>query len=233
MCARNVSGDRLRAVELGGKLGGSSALASYGIWVDGDELIVVSSPTASRLPPTAPGEVRLWAKERFPEPSGVEWRVSVRDALLHLATAVDVPSLVASIDSALYTHRLQPSELASLIEALPRQLRYVRGLLDARAMSGTETKLRLACIRAGLKVELQASVARVGFVDLFIDDWLIIEVDSHKHHDEPIQQHKDRVRDGNAVLGGYGCLRFDYALVQFELDWCVEVILARLATGRP
>ncbi len=100
-------------------------------------------------------------------------------------------------------------------------------------MSGTETKLRITCVQAGLRVDIQASIERVGFVDLLVDGWLVVEVDSHKHHDEPIQQHKDRVRDGNATLGGYGHLRFDYALVQFELAWCMEVIFARLASGRP
>ena len=100
-------------------------------------------------------------------------------------------------------------------------------------MSGTESKLRVACVSAGLCVESQASIDRVGFVDLLIDDWLIVEVDSRQFHDELIHQHRDRVRDGNAVLGNFGNLRFDYQLVQFELDWCVEVILARLKTGRP
>ena len=100
-------------------------------------------------------------------------------------------------------------------------------------MSGTESKLRMACVAAGLRVEPQASIHRVGFVDLLIDDWLIVEVDSRKFHDQPTSQHRDRVRDGNAVLGSFGNLRFDYQLVQFELDWCVEVILARLRTGRP
>lgn len=95
-------------------------------------------------------------------------------------------------------------------------------------MSGTESKLRLACAAAGLSVELQASIAAVGQVDLLINGWLIVEVDSKRFHDGPTEQHRDRVRDGNAVLGNYGHLRFNYALVQYDLDWCVQVIVARL-----
>jgi very-short-patch-repair endonuclease len=233
LCATSVPPDRRRAVELGGKLGGSSALASYGVWVDGGNLVVAMPSGASGRAPIRPGEVRTWGKERFPKQGAAQWRVSVQDALLQLAVEGDTPSLVASIDSALYTRQLSASDLPSLIGALPRHLRHIRSIVDGRSMSGTETKLRLACIRAGLRVAIQVPIERVGTVDLLIDEWLIIEVDSHKHHDEPIQQHKDRIRDGNAVLGRFGELRFDYQLVQFELAWCIDVILAQLACGPP
>ena len=146
---------------------------------------------------------------------------------------VDRASLIASVDSALNQRLLSHAELVILADALPERLSGVVRQVDARAMSGTESKLRVACIGVGLKVELQASIDRVGFVDLLIDGWLIVEVDSRQFHDEPKPQHRDRVRDGNAVLGGFGHLRFDYQLVQFELDWCIEVILSRLKSGRP
>jgi very-short-patch-repair endonuclease len=99
-------------------------------------------------------------------------------------------------------------------------------------MSGPETKLRLACLRAGLDVDIQVAVPGVGFVDLLVEGWLTVEVDSHKFHDEPIQQHKDKVRDDNAILGGFGHLRFDYPLVQYELAWCLDVIRAELSSGQ-
>lgn len=225
--------EAMRAVQLGGRLGGRSALQSYGIWVDDGPLVDSCSPSASRLPELRTGEVRTRRRTKFAESGATPWRVSVRDALLQLSTMVDRSSLIASLDSALYTRKLHPTQLAGLIAALPERLRSVRHEIDARAMSGTETKLRLACVAAGMRVQIQVSIPSIGIVDLLIDDWLIVEVDSKKHHDEPIQQHKDRVRDGSAVLGRLGHERFDYALIQYELPWCVEVILARLAEGRP
>jgi very-short-patch-repair endonuclease len=120
-----------------------------------------------------------------------------------------------------------------LLANLPERLQGVDRELDGRAMSGTESKLRLAFMRAGLRVECQVAIPGVGIVDLLVDGWLIVEVDSRKYHDGEISQHKDRVRDGNSVLGNYGYLRFDYALVQFEREWCVDVTLARLKSGRP
>jgi hypothetical protein len=189
VCAPYAPAEAVRAVELGGLLGGASALRSYGIWTDGNDLIVAARPTASRLPSTRPGERRVWMDDRFPDGSARPWRVSVRDALLQHATMVDRPSLIASIDSALNTRRLTTSELTSLIAALPKRLRGIKRDVDGRAMSGTESKLRIACRSIGLRVELQASIANVGFVDLLIDGWLIVEVDSRQFHDVPIQQH--------------------------------------------
>lgn len=226
--------DAVRAIALGGQLGGGSALRSYGIWVDDDlTLTVACPPHAAPRPPTNPGERRIWMRQRFPEVSVRSWRVSVRDALLQLSPTADRSSLIASIDSALYTRRLRPTQLPQLVAALPERRHSVGRDVDARSMSGTETKVRLACVAAGLRVDIQVTLATVGTVDLLIDEWLIVEVDSKKYHDEPIQQHKDRVRDGNSVIGKYGHVRVDYSLVQYELPWCMDVIFARLAEGRP
>jgi very-short-patch-repair endonuclease len=233
MCSSLAPAEARRAVELGGILGGWSALRSHGIWTDGADLVVATAPTASRLPPLGRGERRVWSSPRFPDSSGRLWRVSVIDALIQHAGMVDRPSLIASIDSALHQRGLGNACLLSLISALPECLRGIRPQLESRWMSGTESKLRIACISAGLRVEPQSSVNHVGFVDLLIDGWLIVEVDSGQFHDQPTSQHRDRVRDGNAVLGNYGHLRFDYQLVQFELDSCLDVILAQLKMGRP
>lgn len=233
VCTPAAPPEAVRAIELGGLLGGASALRSHGIWADGTELVVATAPTASRLPPVAANERRVWMNPRFAISSARPWRVSVLDALLQHATVADRPSLVASVDSALNTRRMTKSDFGLLLAALPQHLRGIRREVDGRSMSGTETKLRLACVAVGLRVELQASVANVGFVDLLIDGWLIVEVDSHQFHDAPTYQHNDRIRDGNAVLGGFGNLRFDYQMVQFELDWCIHVILARLKSGQP
>jgi hypothetical protein len=222
----------VRAVELHGRLGGSSALRSYGIWVDGRDLVVATAPTASRLPPLGDGELRVWGLEKFPSPSDRRWRVSALDALCQHAQFVDRLSLIASVDSAMYNGRLSSAQLRMLVAALPRQLRKIASQVDSRSMSGTESKLRVACVEAGLRVEPQASINRVGFVDLLIDGWLIVEVDSREFHDGPVNQHNDRLRDGNAVLGSYGHLRFDYRMVQFNLSWCLGVIHARLGQGR-
>ena len=225
----------VRAIELGGRLGAGSALASYGIWVDDEtELHVACAATASRLAAVRIGERRMWVDDMFPyRRSACDWRVSVLDALLQLAAVGSRDSLIASIDSALQTGQLTVRDLDSLLLALPGRLRAIAREIDGSSMSGTETHLRLALVRAGHKVQPQASIASVGSVDLLVDDWLVVEVDSKKHHDGETNQHRDRTRDGNAVLGGYGHERFVWSQVYFEIDWCMSVIETRLRSGRP
>jgi very-short-patch-repair endonuclease len=225
----------IRAIELGGRLGGASALSSHGIWVDDDEsLHVACSPHASRLAPLRSGERRIWVKDVFPQHRTAQpWRVSVLDALLQLALVAPRDSLIASIDSALERKRIGRRDVIVLTAALPERLRLISREIDGSAMSGTETHMRLALVRAGHRVEPQASVARVGSVDLLVDGWLIVEVDSKKHHDGDTNQHRDRTRDGNSVLGGYGHERFVWRQVYFDIDWCMSVVETRLRDGRP
>jgi hypothetical protein len=226
--------DALRAVTLGGRLGGSRALTSYGIWVDTDaELVVVCPSTASRLPPLGPTERRLWTDDLFHTIAEKRWRVSVMDALLQLGRDAPRDSLIASVDSALQLRRITRAELRMLLSALPRRLRGIEREIDGLAMSGTETHMRLALRRAGYQVRSQVRLPGIGTVDLLVDSWLIIELDSHKYHGGADNQLRDRVRDGNAVLSDYGHERFLWEQVRESMDWCLDVVERRLRDGRP
>ncbi|MEO6943293.1 MAG: hypothetical protein ABI053_01105 [Lacisediminihabitans sp.] len=62
--------------------------------------------------------------------------------------------------------------------------------------------------RAGYRARSQDHPPGIGTVDLLVDDWLIIELDSRNDHGGADNQLRDRVRDGNAVIGSYGHERF-------------------------
>jgi len=233
LAAPDAPAPAIRAIKLGGRLGGASALASYGVWVDETELIVAVSPHASRLPPLAPGEHRIALTDSCVRLDQRQWRVSLEDALLQHARLESDLSVIASLDSAMHLHLLDRAQVSAVVRLMPERLHHIDRELDGAAMSGTESKFRVACVRAGLRVEIQVKISRVGYVDALIDGWLIVEIDSRKHHDGQLPQHRDRVRDGHSVLEGYGHERFDYDLVQHHLDWCIQVVLARLASGRP
>jgi hypothetical protein len=111
---------------------------------------------------------------------------------------------------------------------MPRNL-----ALDGNAMSGTETHMRLALVRAGYRVESQVFIASVGWVDLLVDGWYIVELDSRKFHDGVEQQTVDRLRDGNSGIAGYGHDRFMWSQVRHEMDWCLAVVAAGMRDGRP
>lgn len=223
-----------RAVALGGRLGGASALQSYGIWVDAPHpLIVATPPTASRLPALGPRETRTWITERFPTTSRTRWRVSVLDALYQHARAVPHDEAIASIDSALNLGEITARECRELLRAIPATLGIQEHEIDGRAMSGNETRFRLAARRAGLRVEPQVRIPGVGTVDFVVEGWLITEIDSREHHDEPAAQLADRTRDGESLLRGYGTVRFMPHQVRERMDWSLGVVFGRLRDGRP
>jgi very-short-patch-repair endonuclease len=224
----------VRAVQLGGVLGGGSALASRKIWVDVEpELVVSCRPGASNLVPLKQGERRLWIPQIAGEIAPCEWRASVVDSLVQLAHYASRESLVASVDSALQLNALSRGGLARLLAALPGRLRTIRGQIDGSSMSGTETRMRLALRRRGHRVETQVAIPGIGIVDLLVDGWLIIELDSRGHHSGETNQTRDRWRDGNAVLGQFGHERFMWSQVFYDLEWCVSVVETRLRDGRP
>ena len=98
---------------------------------------------------------------------------------------------------------LDPRDLDDLFDSLPRRFRVLRPLIDGRAQSDPETLVRLMARSLGCRVDLQVGFDGVGFVDLVIDGWLVVECDSRAFHESWAQQLKDRRRD--RVLARMGC----------------------------
>lgn len=224
----------LRAVTLGGRLGGASALESFGVWAGHSPgLVVAVVPGASRLPPLLPGESRLWASDRFPANGDRMFRVSLQDAILQHARVSNRAEIVATLDSALHHGLLGHFELAELLAALPERVRPNARELDASSMAGTESLMRVDLRALGYRVDTQASIRKVGQVDLLVDGWYIVECDSREFHDGDAQQTTDRRRDGEATIARFGTARFTYPQVMFHRAWCLQVVAAGLAAGRP
>ncbi len=161
------------------------------------------------------------------------FRVSLRDAILQHARVVDRAEIIATLDSALHHGLLALFELAELLAALPERVRPSLGELDSSSMSGTESLMRVDLRAQGYRVETQASIRKVGQVDLLVDGWYIVECDSHEYHDSYTQQTTDRRRDGEATLAHYGSARFTYSQVMFNRAWCLRVVATGLQAGRP
>lgn len=233
----SVRPDAMRAVELRGTLGGASALASYGIWVPHEvPLCVATAHSASRLPPVLGTEWRLRVPgtAKAAHPRAAQWRVSIEEALLqHARSCLDGDQIVASFDSALHSGAVSRQWLLAISDGMPRRIRRLLMHVDGRSESGLETLLRLAFEREGWSVELQVRIDGVGRVDLLINGWLVIEADGKAWHDDPTSAQRDRLRNAALVLRGYRWHRFGYEQVMFDLDGCVAVVRALLASGRP
>jgi very-short-patch-repair endonuclease len=224
----------MRAVGLGARLAAGSALASYGVWVTRPSgLWVGNVQGSSRLPNTASGEHRLWVREHFPRRTDRQWRMSLPDALVQFSRLESEADLIASIDSAMHQRLLSRRELDLVIGVLPRRLRRIGGLVNPLADSGQETLMRLGAEGEGWQVEVQVKIDGVGRVDLLINGWLVVELDSRQWHDNEPSQDEDHRRNAELTLRGYRWHRFRPAQVLDDMPMCLEVIRTILAEGRP
>lgn len=240
--------EAVRAIRVGGVLGGTSAAASYGLPVPEGaeaELHVSVADNASHLRHSrdrtwqiaAGGEpgVRLHWHPRLHAARG--YRVAVVDALLQLALCVPFDWLVAAMDKALHVPRdgvalIDPASWALLRPALPERLRRAWDLADGRAESAIETIVRLGLLRSGIAFDIQVWLLPYHRVDFLFGGWLIVEVDGKRYHVDEESFEADRERDALFASWGYRVLRFSYRQVIEDLPWVLDVISTVLARGR-
>lgn len=215
------------AIAQGGKLTGTSALASRGTWSGEDRRIHIQVPVnghgpAKRLttpirvfvrPKYAPGQVvRHWAPERHHDRAEPPWRVSVIDALVEVAKDSTSEQFIACVDSALHNRTLSRAGLPTLFSLLPLRFRPLQHELDGSAESGLESICRVLLRPLVRSIETQVRIPGIargggdGRVDLLIDGWLVIELDGDEYHDPKV----DRGRNATLVRLGYRIHRFGY-----------------------
>ncbi|MCS5496191.1 endonuclease domain-containing protein [Cnuibacter physcomitrellae] len=219
----------VRAVRLGGRLTGVSALPSYGVWTppDDERLHVCVSGDATRLrdPDSRrtpfrprPDVVLHW---RDDPPEAQPWRVP----LLHaLATMSDTPRdhLVAVADSIVRGRLASQADLVETSHGAPH-LAGLAASLDPRCESGAESVARVRMLASGLQAEPQVQIGphRVDFV---LGGRLVIEIDGREHHASPDAFERDRRRDAELTALGYTVLRFSYRQVLYDWPSCLAAI---------
>jgi hypothetical protein len=205
----------VQALRIGGRLGCLSLLSLLGVFVfdasalhvhmeRGDSRMRSPYTRASPLPRVRDGVVLHW--HRF---VGTPMRgtVDIVDALVHAIRCQQPKHAIATLDSALHKGLVTPADVAEVFAALPSRFGVLRQFLDARSESGPESLVRLLLARLGYAVDLQVSFPGVGFVDLVVDGWLVVECDSKAHHSSWEQQLKDYRRDLRLAQLGYCVLR--------------------------
>lgn len=232
-----------------GKLAGTAALANYGVWDGVDRRLHVQVPCNSHgtvrrsatplsrfvLEEFPRRDVQLhWQAERFPTWHGPAWRVSVEDALLQAAPDLPQEQFVACVESALHTRALSRAALPDLFAALPQRFQPARALVNPLAESGLETlaRLRLASFVRDIQPQVWFDGIGIGGgrgrVDLLLDNWLVIELDGDKYHD----QVEDRRRTNLLVRHGLRLHRFGYVDVVHEWDLAEETVRELLRVRR-
>jgi very-short-patch-repair endonuclease len=103
--------------------------------------------------------------------------------------------------------------------------------VDQGADSLLETLARTYFRQAGIAVQPQAYLARVGYVDLLLNGWLVVELDG-RHHADWNQVQKDHRRNNESVVQGYTALRYYYPDVVHRPEAMVSEVLAVLGRRR-
>lgn len=225
--------DLVSAVRVGGLLACLSLLRMIGVFVLSKPVLHVHMPRgASRM--RSPKNARRPLAARHKRGIVLHWqtlvaqpgagRVSIVDALIHAVRCQPARHAVATIDSALNKALVRTDQLADVFAALPEKYRVLRALIDGRAQSGPETLVRLMVRSLGCSVDLQVEFAGVGFVDLVVDGWLVIECDSKLFHSEWSDQLKDYRRDLALAQKGFCVLR----LTAEDIMYAPETVLAAI-----
>lgn len=137
---------------------------------------------------------------RVPHPAATH--VDIVDALAQATRCQEPRDAVASLDSALHLGLIDLDDLDEIFAHLPARYQVLKGLVDGRAESGTETIVRLIARLLGFRIEVQVRLSGVGRVDLVLDGWLIVECDSEQFHSDWKDQKRDRRRDLAAAAKG-------------------------------
>jgi predicted DsbA family dithiol-disulfide isomerase/very-short-patch-repair endonuclease len=206
----------VRAVRVGGRLTGVSAVAAAGGWVWGRHPLHVSVPrNAARLRSQSnrfvhPGARRLYGVTLHWESPGVAARgtataVALVDALLRVVLDEDLETAVAALDWALRSRRLDRIEFEQLLLALPANRRFIGDWVDERCGSLPESLSRTRLRLSGHVVRSQVRLGDLQSIDLVVNDCVGFEVDGEEHHRDRFE--RDREKDLDITISGLYALR--------------------------
>jgi hypothetical protein len=232
-----------------GKITGTTALATRGVWNGLDSRIhvaVARNAHGAPLPLSMPlaaftrpdfstnGFVRHWRQEWHVDHTEPLWRASVIDSLLVAARSLSREQFIACAESALATGVLPRAALSALRASLPRAFQPTVDALRLDAASGLESTFGTRIAPVVRTLETQVAVPGLGarggrgFVDFVLDGWLVVETDGDAFHDPAV----DRTRNSILVRAGYRWHRFGF--VQIVNEWpAVEATVLELLRFPP
>jgi very-short-patch-repair endonuclease len=202
---------RYRAVRIGGRLTGVSALADLGAWVlSPPSRIEVAVPRGSaRLRPD-PGATLHWVDD--PSPPASASVVGVVAAVTRVILDHDLEVSVPCVDWALQTRAIDLPTWRRLVERLPQSARCVDLWVDASSESVLESVARVRLVRAGFRVRSQVPVGWSQAIDLVIADHVAMELDGKEHHEATFES--DRRKDLRITAEGRHPLRVSYRMLR-------------------
>lgn len=242
----------VRAVRVGGRLTGRSALASYGVPVPRKARIdVVVAAGACRLRNPRDRRKRVsrthdvdihWTEESWMKHRSSPWRVSIGEALAAVLRYESRDIAVACCDLVINKKKLSATEVERLFDRAPGRARRWRGLVDGRSDSHGETFVRLWLGDEGIRFEPQPVLPGVGRIDGRITPWTFLEVDGAQHDElsewntaggpKPSQFEEDHRRGTMVAIGGGRLQRVSYLQLFASWDLCLAAVLRAVADDK-
>ena len=200
---------RVRAVRVGGRLTGLSAIAALGGWVLRSEVLHVAVPrNAARLrsqsnrfvhpPAQRIAGVRLhWDSGRGGDAS----MVGLLDALRRVVLDEDRETAIAALDWAVHTARADELDVASVMLAVHPEGRIGWAAVDPTCESLPESLARTRLLGAGFVVRSQVPLENGQRIDLVVDEIVGLEVDGEEYHRDRFEE--DRAKDSQIIRANY------------------------------
>ena len=164
-------------------------------------------------------------------PSRLRPVAALADVLVHALRCLPFPESLVMVECAVSRGDMTVGFLRHRLPGKRNgKARAVLDWVDRGSDSLLETLARTYFRQAGISVQTQFYLARVGYVDLLLDGWLVVELDG-RHHAEWNQVQKDHRRNNESVVQGYTALRYYYSDVVYHPDAMVAQVLAVLERG--
>ena len=204
----------------------SSAAAHYGLWC----LHPPGLRHVYHQRHSAVGDSAIHHAGLLLPPSRLHPVVALADVLVHALRCLPFAESLVMVESAVSRGDMTVDFLRQRLEGRRNgKTREVLAWVDRGADSLLETLARTYFRQAGIFVQTQVYLERVGYVDLLLDGWLVVELDG-RHHAEWSQVKKDHRRNNESVVQGYTALRYYYADVVHhpaEMVAQVQAVLGR------
>ena len=205
----------VRAIRVGGRLTGISALIAAGAWVLGSHpLHVAVHRNASRLRNPGDRTRRLyrgaravvvhWVTDDSVDRGSVT-TVALLDALVRVVLDEELETAVAALDWALRTGAIDAPDLRTLVQRLPQYKRSITDWVDPACDSLPESLTRTRLQLRGHHVVSQIPVGSRERIDMVVDNLVAIETDGEQFHLTRFEE--DRRKDITITIAGYHVLR--------------------------
>jgi very-short-patch-repair endonuclease len=234
--------EAVRAVRVGGRLTGISALASYGFRVPRTgTLSVAVARNACRLRDSRDRTARLsgddvrveWGDIHRSQHSSA-WRVPIDDALLSVLRHHPRDVAVACVSAVANRRRWGRARVASLFARAPLFAQRWQRLVSALDESHGETFFRLWILDEGLTCEQQVHVPGAGRLDFRMSPHVFVEIDGGQHDpawtgEGPSTYERDHDRDAVVALDSGRTFRLTYRQLYTTWAMCLSGVVQAVA----